>query len=149
MCCAAVPVVDSRLLSADHHALLCRWVGDGGLAWRLLYRDGDRATGDPLCSAPQFHKACDGEGPRTIVVARVSDAAEKKTLVGGFTSIAWQAHGGHKPDHRAFIFTSRGTADGALIKFPVRDDHKHIAVYHSILGPWWGYGDLTLLRAFR
>ena len=93
-----VGFLDSRIII--HMVInrqLIEWIPPPHDVWCLLYR----ASRDGFTSAA-FHAHCDGKGPRTVCLLRVRD---KKDIIGGFTSVAWNSAGGELHcDDTAFIF---------------------------------------------
>lgn len=108
---------------------LSRWIAaacfDDKLAWGLLYR----ATRDGFRPAA-FHERCNGEGPRTVTVLRVQDEnSDRRTVLGGFATVAWASDWDFFTDAAAFLFANVRD-DEMFDRYPVRLDSVGMALYH-------------------
>ena len=93
----------------------------------LIYR-GSRDGMTPS----DFHNKCDNKNPTIVLYKNTKDS-----IVGGFTSLAWQNSGNYRPDPKAFIFTLINIHNSEPTKFNVKNEKE--GVFHSSsCGPTFG-----------
>ena len=85
-------------------------------------------------SSEKFHKKCDGNGPNIVLIY-----CNEYYVFGYFCPVSFNKSDSYEKNEEFFIFSlaNRNGCEG--IKFPVKKEKTHVALYQSAASPILGY----------